>query len=390
MPRTIGLVAIMVCAVVAAAVGAVTPAPPPPPPVVAVVIQPPAGVPGAAVATAAPGVVPPQQRVSFSISNAAPVEEGEKLTFRITRSGDDGQAHEVHVSFDPRNLVTVPEQILRFEPGDAAQKDLLVQTAPGLPGDGNHDVRALLDRVSDGTIGVPREATGTVTDVPLPEKVTYGITSDGSADRGADLHFTVRRTGPLGPAKLPYSVAQDGATLTLDMQPQPAVEFAEDSDRAPLVVPGELYQVCGSPPWVTLQDGAETNAQAQFSNPPPDYCRPPPPWYDPIIKIFDPNDPKFPIVIVVIVLITGITTYRIIRKPRSKAGSSGGGADDGDDLPKSLDDIEPSLEINPGPASFHALEEPASRWPKFTAEVTIEPGGFYVTQPLPRLEPDDG
>ena len=384
MPRTIGLVAILACAVVAAMAGAVPP-PPPPPPIVTAVLPPPAGVPGAA-------AVAVQQRVSFSIADAAPAEEGKPLTFRITRTGDDGRAHEVHVSVGPENLVAEREKTVRFEPGDPAQKDVPFQTAPGLPGDGPHVVQALLDRVEEtASIGVPRAASGTINDVPLPppppKPVTYSITSNGPASRGTELHFTVTRSAPLGPAQLSYRVDREGFMAETGFPL--SVDFPEGEASVPLVVPSGEYSVCDGSVSVTLDDGAGTQAAAEFSDPPPGppTCGTRTNWWDIFIEWLGPNAA---LVIGGVCFVGGIIAHHLLPKPSADRRPPVEDPADGERLSETQADVEPSLEIKPGTASFRPLEEPVSRWPKFSADVTIEPGDLYVTQPLPRLEPDDG
>ena len=371
MPRTIGLVAILVFAAVAAVASAVTP-PPPPSPIGAVVVPPPAGVAGAA-AAAVPGVPPPaQRRVSFSIADAAPAEEGKPLIFRITRSGDDGRAHDVRFTYekDPALLVDPPRS-LRFEPGEPSQKDLVLQTAPGLPGDGQHEIQVLISSADDGAfIGVPRAATGTITDAPLPV-VTYQLQADPNAKREQNVSFTLTRTGSLTPADVPYRVEQDQGDLFADAPSPPQARFLEGEPSTQIIVPSGQFSPCGGSLTVRLSqpDETELSATAEFSEPVPDWCNPPPPpppWW---IILIDWMRVNIALVLGGIALIGGIIAHHIFKPPV---------------------EVEPSLEIKPGAASFQPLEEPASRWPKFGADVTIEPGDSYVTQPLPALEPDDG
>jgi hypothetical protein len=395
MPRTIGLVAILVFAAVAAVAGAVTP-PPPPPPIATVVVPPPVGVPGAA-AVAVPGVPPPaQRRVSFSIADAAPAEEGKPLTFRITRSGDDGRAHEVRLNYDKNpSLLVNPPPSIRFEPGEPAQKDLVLQTAPGLPGGGNNDVEVRISSADDGAfIGVPRVGTGTITDVPLPPAVTYGLQADPNAKREQNVSFTLTRTGSLTPADVPYRVEQDQMDLFADAPSPPQARFLEGERSTQIIVPAAQFSPCGGSLTVRLSqpDGTELSATAEFSEPVPDRCNPPPrrSWWDIMI-----DDYGLDLVVLVLVgiALTGAAVAHFIFKPPVEAGPTPEPpVPHGDDnpMPETQADVEPSLEINPGAASFQPLEEPVSRWPKFSADVTIEPGDSYVTQPLPALEPDDG
>ena len=174
------------------------PPPPPPPPPPAAVI--PAAAPGAAVNPDRPPVEV-YQNVSFSILDAAPVEAGKILIFRVNREGDDGRVHQVNLSYSGGGLLVDPPQFIRFEPGDPSQKDLEVRTAAAQPGDGDNTVQVLLQPADDGSfIGVPRAASGIITETPPPPTVvSYGIAADGSFSRGNDLLFTVSRTGPLVP-----------------------------------------------------------------------------------------------------------------------------------------------------------------------------------------------
>jgi hypothetical protein len=371
MPRTIGLVAILVFAAVAAVASAVIP-PPRPAPIATVVVPPPAGVPGAA-AAAVPGATPPaQRRVSFSIADSAPAEEGKPLTFRITRSGDDGRVHEVRLNYDKNpSLLVNPPPSIRFEPGEPAQKDLVLQTAPGLPGGGNNDVEVRISSADDGAfIGVPRVGTGTITDVPLPPAVTYGLQADPNAKREQNVSFTLTRLGSLTPADVPYRVEQDQRDLFADAPSPPQARFLEGEPSTQIIVPAAQFSPCGGSLTVRLSqpDGTELSATAEFSEPVPDWCNPPPPppWW---IILIDWMRVNIALVLGGIALIGGIIAHHIFKPPV---------------------EVEPSLEIKPGAASFQPLEEPASRWPKFGADVTIEPGDSYVTQPLPALEPDDG
>lgn len=371
MPRTIGLVVVLFGAVVAAVAGAVTPPPPPPPiPGAIAFVPPPAGVPGAAAAAVVPNP-PSAPQVSFSISNADPVAEGKALIFHITRTGDDGQVHEVGLDYPKNaNLLADHPRTFRFEPGEPSQRDLSLNTVSGLPGDGNHDVEVALVPTKGTEIGVPRVATGTITDVPLPPAVNYGLQADPDAKREQNVSFTLTRTSPQTPAAVPYRVEQDASELTADAATPRQANFPGDELSTPIIIPAAQFSPCGGPLTVRLSqpDGTELSATAEFSEPVPDWCNPPPPppWW---IILIDWMRVNIALVLGGIALIGGTIAHHIFKPPV---------------------EVEPSLEIKPGAASFQPLEDPASRWPKFSADLTIEPGDFRVTQPLPRLEPDDG
>ncbi len=392
MPRTIGLVAILACAAVAAVAGAVTPPlPPPPPPPIAVTI-PAQGVAGAAAVPVAPPPPAVSKPVSFSISNAEPADEGKPLTFPMSRSHDDKRDHEIRLYYEPdSSLLVNPPQSISLKPGENA---LVLQTAPGLPGGGNHTITVFIaPGDANTTIGV-RSASGTITDVPLPPRPTYSITLDAAASRGTELRFTVTREGPRDRVRLTYSVTQDARTLK-DAETEPAVEFPEGKDSATLVIPGNLYLPCGSEPVVTLSDSAGTQRAAEFSDPPAPDCpggggEERKPWYQPFIEIIDDLGPNLALVLGGIAFIGGVIGHFLIPKPPIDPPPPMEQPRDGERLPETQADVEPSLEIKPGAASFQPLEDPVSRWPKFSADVTIAPGDLYVTQPLPRLEPDDG
>ena len=396
MPRTIGLVAFLACAAVAAVAGAVILPPPPPPPIVTVVVPPPVGVPGAA-AAAVPGVTPPaQQRVSFSIADAEPVEEGKAIVFHIVRAGDDGQAHEIGLDYPKNaNLLVDHPRSFRFEPGEPSRRDLSLETVPGLPGDGNHDVEVALVPTKGTEIGVPRVGSGTITDIPLPATAaTYRLQPDPNAKREQNVSFTLFRTSPQTPATVPYRVEQDGSELIADGAAPRQATFRGNELDTPIIIPAAQFSPCGGSLTVRLSqpDGTELSATAEFSEPVPDWCNPPPrrSWWDMLI---DDYGPDLVVLVLVGIALTGAAVAHFIFKPPVEAGPTPEppGSDGGEDpLPETQADVQPSLEIKPGAAVFHPLEEPVSRWPKFSADVTIEPGDLYVTQPLPRLESDDG
>jgi len=347
-------------------------APPPPPiPAAAVVVPPPAGVPGAAAAAVPPPPPAVSKPVSFSIADAVPAEEGKAIVFHITRTGDDGQAHEIGLDYPKNaNLLVEHPRSFRFEPGEPSQRDLSLNTVPGLPGDGPHDVEVALVPTRGIEIGVPRVGTGTITDVPLPPQPTYSITPDGPASREQDVSFTLTRTAPLTPATVPYRVEQDQNDLFADALNPPQAKFPEGERSTRIVIPAAQFSPCGGPLIVRLSqpEGTEISAAAEFSEPVPAWCNPTPdPWWKRLLIWMQDN---WPAVLGGVALIAGTVAHHI--------------------LPRPTVDIEPSLEIESGTASFQPLEEPASRWPKFGADVTIEPGDSYVTQPLPALEPDDG
>lgn len=313
---------------------------------------------------------PPLPRpVSFSITDAAPAQEGQPITFHIIRTGDDGRAHDVGLDYPGNaNLLVDHPRSFRFEPGDPSQKDLSLNTGTGLPGDGNHDVQVALVPTKGTEIGVPRLAKGTITDAPLPPppaNVIYQIKLDQPVARGGDLRFTVSRTGPLGPASLEYRVDQPAAMLAVDAV-APRIEFPEGKADVPLVVSAGQYLPCYDPPVVTLEDGKETNAAGSFTDPPSaDACREHwPNWWDEFVDSFGPN---LPLALAAAALGAAVLARMIWKPP-----------------------IVPSCKIGLGMPSFQPIEDPVSRWPPFSADVVIEPGERSVTQPLPRVEPTDG
>jgi len=215
---------------------------------------------------------------------------------------------------------------------------------------------------------VPRLGKATVTDAPLTpppgtqEPVSYSIVPDEAVPRGSDLTFTVTRTGPLGPASLEYRFEQPGTMTAVDAIP-PRVEFPEGKADASLVITAGQYWKCEAPPVVTLEDGKGTYAAARFTNPPPPSCAPPPWWKRVLVWIGD----NLPVALGGAALAGAVLTHLLWKPP-----------------------IVPSCTINPGALSMLPLEQPASRWPKFAADVVIQPGECSVTQPLPKVEPADG
>jgi hypothetical protein len=353
MLRTFGLAAIAISA--SAAFAAVIARP-----LYAVVINPPIVV----GAQAAPGVTTQgetYQNVTFSISNADPVDEGGTLVFQINRQGYDGQAHEVRFDYlDGTALLTGPKESMRFEPSDPSQKSLELQTVRGPPSDGEHVVRIRLQTNDDGAfIGEPSEGIGTIRDVP---PATYTIVPDGAFSRGNDLLFKVTRTSRFDPVQLSFRIIQDEATAVPEASDR--VDFAEGAPEAPLIVPAGRYGKCGGDVTVTLEDGAATSASVSFSDLPPPECTqppwpPPPPWWLEYL----------PLLIGGFAFVTAVLLDMII-KPFVK--------------------VHPSCTVTPGAPAFQPLDQPVSRWPEIKADVTIIPGECSVPQPLPRLEQADG
>lgn len=305
--------------------------------------------------------------VIFSISDAAAVAEGKPLAFRVSRAGSDGRAHVIGLRYFPdTTLLLDPRSSIRFEADDPPQKDLVIQTAAGKPGDGEHRIEVLLGPADQGaTIGAQSAANGTITDAPeTPPTPRYSIVADGTVGRGTDIAFTLSRTGPLNAVRVPYRIAQEGALTAEDSVP-PHVDFREGEQSTALVVPAGAYNECAGSVSVTVGDGAGTSASAIFNDDPPERCDPPPPWERLLRWLGD----HLPLVLggTFIALLAALNWYF---KPFAK--------------------VHPSCEIRPGPVAFRAFENPVSRWPEIKADVVIEPGELSVTQPLPRSERTDG
>lgn len=320
-----------------------------------------------------PNPGPTATAISFAISGAAPVQEGKPLVFKVTRSGDDGQAHQVRLEYRTgANLLVDPPPVVRFEAGDPPEKEVVVQTAPGQSGDGDHNVEVSLARADDvGIVGSPGSATATILDTPKPPAVpvAYKIAFDGPpVNRGSDLHFTVTRTGPLSALRLEYKLEGGDGELVVESPTPRYVDFGQGVDRASLTIASDQYGVCGNPPSVILADGAGTRALAQFADPPPRGCgeEPPVPWWQ-LILIWLRDHPELVAGAVVVAAAAGLAWYF---RPFIR--------------------VTPSCDLKAGGVGFEALEAPVSRWPEIHAEVVLEPGELSVTQPLPRSEGPNG
>jgi hypothetical protein len=199
---------------------------------------------------------------------------------------------------------------------------------------------------------------------PATVSVTYKIIANGPAIRGSDLRFTIFRTGPLGFARLQYNVAQQEQYSMVAAAASPFIDFQRGEDRAGLVIKSNEYDACADPPTVTLSDGAGTKATAVFSNPPAPECitQPPPTLWQVLIDWIDQN---WPLVIGSVALVGAVLL---------------------DWYFKPFVGVHPSCEITAGEAALQPTQEPASQWPKVTADAEIEAGDLYVTQPLPRSE----
>ena len=328
----------------------------------------------AAPAAPEPAVVPPggliaaplpAQQVSFSISDAPGVFAGEPLVFEVRRSGNDGLAHEFGISVLPPQAVIDPPKSMRFEPGDPDSKPLTLRTSATGPNGGDRPVQVLLIPGNDGaTIGVPRAASGIVSEAPavLPQQSVFSIRPGPARPRNEDVTFIVSRSGPLKATRLAYRV-EESSDVSMDATPA-LVDFAEGADTAVLTVPARPTSRCGDAPAVVLEDGRGTTARGSFTDAQPADCFSGPPdndWEEILIVLED----SWPFVLGGFTLFTLIALERYYR-PFIRARSS--------------------CTIESGTVAIKMLGGPAGQWPQISPDVEIVPGGLRVTQPLLRGE----
>jgi hypothetical protein len=311
---------------------------------------------------------------SFSIHDAAAVREGDPLVFHIIRAGNDGRAHLIQVGYSGGDLLVRSTVFIRFEPKDPADRELVLRTARGKPGDGDHTVRVELKLINDtASIDSPGFATGAIlgappaTATPVTDTTAFKIMADGAARRGGEVSFTVWRKGPLDFTRLPYGVQQEGQLAVTPAVPL-QIDFGPGEDHVRLAIRAGQYAECGGPLTVTLEDRSNTAATAIFANAPDPRCGggEPLPWWVQVLRWI--GNHLLPVLGGVLLL--GAASLNWYFRPFVR--------------------VRPSCEIAPGTPQFKAIDEPVCRWPQITAVAEMEPDDLRVTQPLPRSEQVNG
>ena len=213
-------------------------------------------------------IAQPPQRPSFTISGAPRVREGGTLHFVIARSGSDGAAHRIVLSYSNPQAVVNPPGSVTF-PANRARLDLDLVTIATTQAEGPRAIDVLIAPGDPrATIASPRSARGYILDSPVavtpapavkPSRpplfvppvpaptASFGVRAIGTPQPGEPARFEIYRSDPSGSADVAYGVSQGSRSL-----PFASLTMPPGRSRQAFAIPTTSYERCGGAITMTL------------------------------------------------------------------------------------------------------------------------------------------
>lgn len=317
------------------------------------------------VATGAGYPPPAPEPVRFSLSASREVAEGSTFTLTIERDRNDGQSHQLALTYNPAGLLTDPPGTFIFSGADP-RATIPLQSAPGSPDDGDKTMTIAIIRTDEGaTVGKSPRISVKIADSHAPQ--SYTIATSGDVRRDAPITFVVTRSDVTDPVNPTFDVSQDGKSL---VSTRPA-QFGDGEATWSRQVGPDLFTECGGPVAFNLHAAGQIKPwPATFTGPLPAVCSTPTGDGGGGGGSTDPglDWPKIAVGIVLILL----TGYGLHKWPWIK--------------PK----ITARWSIARPLVSPFTLGQAALRWPGASAQVRIDPGDTHLPDPLPVEDDDHG
>ena len=213
-------------------------------------------------------IAQPPQRPSFTISGAPRIGEGGTLHFVIARSGSDGAAHRIVLSYSNPQALANPPGSVTF-PAGRARLDLDLVTVATTQAEGPRAIDVLIAPGDPrATIASPRSARGYILDSPVtattspavkPSRpplfvppapaptASFGVRAIGAPQPGEPARFEIYRSDPSGSAEVAYGVSQGSRSL-----PFASLTMPPGRSRQAFAIPATSYARCGGAITMTL------------------------------------------------------------------------------------------------------------------------------------------